>query len=199
MGIKVRSVYGGSALEKAEVPISRQALEAMARCTIKVIIEEGKRDFAKRGWKLGDPEGGPDFHKSFSFEVEGQKTIVIKSSYYGMRELTTGDIPDRKMTWMTQEHKERHPEQFELTEGERKRGMRKSGKVSKGERLPLVVPLKQKDGNVVLRFAPLKMQDAWVHPGIAKFTFMNRAIRKARKECAGIVGEEIRKFLSGES
>lgn len=200
MGIKIRKVYGGSALDRDNIPISREALEALANCVIATIIKEGKKDFAKRGWKLGDPnDKGPDFHKSWSFEIEGLRTIVIKSTYYGMKELTDGGIPERKMTWMTQEHKEKHPENFQLTPTEKKRGMKQTGKMSQGDRLPLIVPLKQKDGSVVLRFAPLTMQDAWVHPGIARFTFMQRAIRKARKECTGILKEEIRKYLAGEN
>lgn len=180
----------------SKIPISREVLEDLAKCLIETIIEEGLKDFAKRGWSVRDPKGGPDFAESWSFRIVGKSTIDIKSSWYGMPELTSGDIPSRKMTWMTQEYKEEHPERFNLTPGERRRGMKKSGKVSKGERLPLIVPLKQKGGGVILRFAPFETQDAWIHPGIAKFTFVQRAIRKGRKRCVSRLVEEIVRHLA---
>lgn len=37
------------------------------------------------------------------------------------------------------------------------------------------VPIMQKDGTVVVRMAPLTLQDAWIHPAIAKHNFIQRA------------------------
>ena len=65
---------------------------------------------------------------------------------------------------------------------------------------PLVVPLRTDDGMVVFRTAPLTFQDAWVHPGIAKFTFMQRGIRKGRLGCIeilkGVVKDAVVKNLA---
>jgi hypothetical protein len=84
------------------------------------------------------------------------------------------------MTWLTQEYKERNPAKFGQTFMERKKGNTGSN------RRPLIVPIKV-GGTVEFRTAPLKMTDAWVHPGIAKFTFFETAIRKGRKACIEIV------------
>lgn len=45
------------------------------------------------------------------------------------------------------------------------------------------VPLRGKDGKVVIRTAPLTTDKAWIHPGIAKHTFIERAFRRAKKDC----------------
>ena len=106
------------------------------------------------------------------------------------------------MVWLTQEHKDRHPSEHKLTPRERELGMKQTGRVSelgrkpgKG-RLPLVVPLKTKGGQVIFRTAPLKMQNAWVHPGIARFTFMQKGIKKGRKACIEIIGQEALRQLA---
>jgi hypothetical protein len=43
----------------------------------------------------------------------------------------------------------------------------------------------------------LRTKDAWIHPGIAKYTFVQRAINKAREDGKIIMAEEIRKELMG--
>ena len=188
----VRSAYGGPLAKLAQALASRELLEKMAQCLIDTIIIEGKKDFAKRGWKLADPMGGVPFDESFSFHIRGSRTIEIRSTYWGLKELTMGDIPSRRMTWLTQEGKDKIPNDYPLTKTETNLGMKRAGRVSKGERKPLVVPLTQKDGTVVFRMAPLKMKDAWVHPGIAKYTFMERAARKGRKNCAEVIRAHLR-------
>lgn len=184
----VRKVYKTPWSKLAKIKPTPEVFEAMGQCLIDTIIEEAKKDFAKRGWNGKDPKGGPPLWNSFKYKVIGN-TLQITSSYYGMKELTSGDIPRRRMTWLTQEYKQRHPEKFKRTPAERrmvqKRGPK--GQFSKKKRLPLVVPLKSRSGEVVLRMAPLKMEHAWVHPGIAKFTFMERGIRKGRERCLQIL------------
>lgn len=188
----VRSVYGGPLAKLAGALASRELLEKMAKCLIDTIILEGKKDFAKRGWKLDDPMGGLPFDESFSFHIRGGRTIEIRSTYWGLKELMTGDIPSRRMTWLTQEGKDKIPNDYPLTRSETNMGMKRAGRVSKGERKPLVVPLTQKDGTVVFRTAPLLMKDAWIHPGIAKYTFMERAIRKGRQNCAAVISKHLK-------
>ncbi len=191
MADSVRSLYGGPLAKLAKAAASKELLEAMAQCIIDAIIAEGLKDFAKRGWKLEDPKGGKPFHESFSFAIRGKRTIEIRSTYWGLKELVTGDIPSRKMTWLTQEGKDKIPTDYNLTRTETNAGMKRAGRVLKGERKLLVVPIKKDDGTVILRTAPMKMKDAWVHPGIAKFTFMERGVRKGRTKCA----DAIRKYL----
>jgi hypothetical protein len=137
-----------------------------------------------------------------------------------MKERARGNIPERKMTWITQEYKDRNPNRFKLTEGERKLGMKKTGRVLDGEgktlppgiratpenrerlskrRLPLVVPLKAKTGEIIFKMAPLTTEDAWVHPGIARFTFLENAIRRGRRECARLIAAEMVKSMGGQT
>jgi hypothetical protein len=195
MGGTVRSLYGGPLAKLAKLAVSKDLLERLANCIIKSIVEEGMKDFAKRGWKLEDPKGGPPLNESFTFSIRGNRTIEIQSSYYGLKEMTSGDIPERKMTWLTQEAKDRVPSDYTPMRSEVKAGMKRAGRVSKGERKPLVVPIERKDGTVIFRMAPLKMKDAWVHPGIAKFTFMERGIKKGREKCVKAVKEYIREQM----
>lgn len=188
-------VYGGVLAKLANTAASKEALERMAMAIIKAIVREAKKDFAKRGWKLDDPKGGPPLDESFTFDIIGKKTIEIRSSYWGIEELTSGNIPSRKMEWLTQEAKDKDPKSYPLTPSERKAGMKQMGRVSKGERKPLVVPIKSAGGTVLLRTAPLKTTDAWVHPGIAKYTFMERGFRKGRQEAV----KEMIKYLKEQA
>lgn len=42
------------------------------------------------------------------------------------------------------------------------------------------IPMKDKNGDLVFRSVPLTTNKAWVHPGIQKFSFFNRAIENGR-------------------
>lgn len=173
MANNVRSVYTGPLMRLTDALLSRDLIDRIAKCIIDTIIYEGQKDFAKRGWSFADPKGGPPFQDSFSYTIRGERTIEIRSSYYGLEELTRTGVPSRRMTWLTQEGR-----------GKPAGGSGGSGGSSwrMGERKPLVVPIKAEDGTVIFRTAPLRMKDAWVHPGIAKFTFMERALRKSREK-----------------
>lgn len=189
---RVRAILGGPLANLTHLTITTQILGEIGQCMVDALAEESKEYFAKRGWSGKDPMGGPPIWKSFSYRVRGRSTLEIQSSFYGMAELASGDIPERRMTWLTQDAKERSPKDFDLTDAEKKRGMKKTGRVSKGERLPLVVPIQVDGGSVELRRAPLTIGDAWVHPGIAKFTFFETAVRKWRLRCAEVL---VREFL----
>jgi len=45
------------------------------------------------------------------------------------------------------------------------------------------VPLRGKQGELIIRSTPLTTDKAWIHPGIAKHNFIERAFRRARKDC----------------
>jgi len=205
--VRVRKVYGRPWSELAQgIVVSHETLLKLGECLVSIIVKEAKKDFAKRGWSGKDPMKGPSLWDSFSYHVRGKSTLEITSSFYGLRELTTGDIPMRRMPWLSQEYKSTYDGNFHLTPAEKRLGMRRrkrsrgarkrGGAIELGRRLPLVVPIKTKSGTVIFRTAPLKTQDAWIHPGIAKFTFMQRAIKKGRQACADILMEEVLEQLS---
>lgn len=181
---RIRAILGGPLAKMTELPVTPQLLSKVGQCMVEVLAKESKKYFAKRGWSGKDPMGGPPIWDSYSFRLRGKSTLEITSSFYGMGELATGDIPERKMTWLTQEAKDRRPGDYKLTERERRLGMKKTGK-----RLPLVVPIETGGGTVELRTAPLKIGDAWVHPGIAKFTFFETAVRKWRIRCGKLIAD----------
>lgn len=188
---RMRAILGGPFSRLSELPITDKLLSDIGKCMVKALSEEAMEYFAKRGWSGRDPMGGAPIWESFSYRIRGKRTVEIVSTFYGMDVLAHGDIPERKMTWLTQEAKDRHPGKYDLTDGEKDRKMKKTGRVSKGQRLPLVVPIKSRGGAIVLMRAPLTIGDAWVHPGVAKFTFFETAVRKWRKRCAGILAQAV--------
>lgn len=185
MANRIRGVYGKPWSDRLDIKVTPDLLRKMGRAIVKRLSEEAMKDFAKRGWTGKDPMGGPDIGDSFSFRIH-ESSVEIQSTFYGMKELTTGDIPARKMVWLTQQGSER------------------VGSISGGKpkfrhgQSPLVVPIQTKSGEVIFRTAPLQMKDAWIHPGIAKYTFVQRAINKAREDCLQLITKEIQKALSGK-
>lgn len=187
---RLRGVYGGPFERLSKIPTDRNVLNRLGDCLIKVLAKEARKDFVKRGWSGRDPHGGPPIWDSFSHQIRGQSTLEIVSSFWGINEMASGEIPSRRMVWLTQEAKDDKPQRYKRTKTERKFKMKRSGRVSKGERMPLIVPLKSRSGQVIFRVAPFTTQDAWVHPGIAKFTFVQRALKKGREQCAIIIRDE---------
>jgi len=192
---RIKGTYGKPWSQLGKFDLTPATLKAIGECLVKAFSEEALKDFHKRGWSTRDPMGGPDIHKSFSYRIKGKSTVELLSSFWGMAELVSGDIPQRRMTWLTQEAKDQAPHKYARTEGEKRRGMSAAGRVSKGTRLPLVVPMRAKSGEVVFRTAPLKMQNAWIHPGIAKFTFARRAVEKGKKQCLDAIAEQALELL----
>lgn len=45
------------------------------------------------------------------------------------------------------------------------------------------VPLRGKHGEVLIRSTPITTDKAWIHPGIARHTFVERAFRRAQRDC----------------
>jgi hypothetical protein len=93
-----------------------------------------------------------EFKDSFSFDVTDAGDVVLKSDWPWVKRYLKERGPVR-MTWLT------------------KQGGFK-GKA---------VPLSRPDGSVVFRSVPIKISDAWVHPAIEKYTFINRGIERGVK------------------
>lgn len=182
--VVIHTIRGKQWAAMAGVELNNKTLQSMGRCMVATLKRESSKYLIRIGWSGHDPMGGPPLWDSFSFRLAGMD-VQIRSSFYGMKELAHGSIPSRRMTWMTQEYKDHNPTKFKQTFRERKLG--KSGT----NRGPLIVPIKT-GGKVEFRMAPLKLSDAWVHPGIAKFTFFETAIRKGRKACIDIVKAKIK-------
>jgi hypothetical protein len=192
---RVKGVYGGPVGKKLDIPVTRELLEKLGKCLVAAFVKEARKDFAKRGWSGEARDGSPPIWESFSFKIRGEKTLEVMSTFPDIEVLVSRDIPPRKMTWLTQEAKNKNPAAYPLTKRELRAGKKRGGRVLDGGRLPLVVPLKGEGGRVIFRTAPLKTQDAWIHPGIARFTFAQRAVRSGKKGCMEIIRQETVKAL----
>ena len=188
---RIRGVYGGPVASKMQIPVTRDLLEKLGECLVDAFFKEAKKDFAKRGWSGEAEDGSAMIWDSFSFKIRGESTLEVLSTYPHLDELTTRNTPRYRMTWLTQEAKNTRPTRYALTDAEKKKGMKRAGRVRDGDRMPLVVPIKPRGGGtVVFRTAPLKLEDAWVHPGIARFTFIERAVRTGKAGCIKILQAE---------
>lgn len=175
---RVRGSYHKPWSKLAKEPLSTKDLQNIGRILVKVFSEEARKDFARRGWSLRAPHsstsvggvqppgktsppssGGPPIDKSFGFQIKANQ-IEITSSYYGLEALLRG-VPRHPMPWLTQE------------------AARKHHPASRG---PLVVPLRGPLGTVLFRVAPERIADAWIHPGIRRLTFGDRAVRKVKEQ-----------------
>ena len=193
---RIRGTLGGLFGKKLDVPMTPELLHQLGKCLVDSFIKESKKDFAKRGWSGEARDGGPPIWDSFSYKIRGESTVEVVSTYPYLAEMVSQDSKPHRMTWLTQEAKDQKAAEFPLTPREKQLGMQRSGRVSKGERLPLIVPLKGDNGVVIFRAAPLTFQDAWVHPGIARFTFVERAAKKGREQCIEIIKAEVLKTVA---
>lgn len=177
---RVRAAYGKTWAKTGEIKIPPEVLHVIGQTIVRIVSTEAKNEFTKRGWSQDDPMGGPPVGESFKYEILGARTIVVKSTFYGMPELTSKEgIPERKMSWLTQQGQKRTL----------KKRIGPNTKFRSTKSSPLVVPLTTDSGEVIFRIAPLRTRDAWIHPGIARFTFMERAFKKARAKVDEIMTE----------
>jgi hypothetical protein len=55
------------------------------------------------------------------------------------------------------------------------------------------IPMENEEGEVIFRMLPLKTQKVWIHPGIKKFAFLQRAMQKGKIDSDKILSEFILK------
>ena len=185
MKIKVKSAYGTpwSKLIGEGQAVGRAELDVLGKILVEHIVKEAKKDFAKkqsgrrtpRGVAEGIP-GPPGFptHKTHMdpafFDSFGYNIVggstVAITSTWPFIEQITEGRKPFKMTWLTQ------------TSGVK------------------AVPIVTHTGEVIVRMAPFSAADAWIHPGFARHTFIQRGIRKGRIVAAREVAKMIAKTLA---
>lgn len=153
-----------TALSQKDIVLDVASLKKIGKIMVDCVKAEAKKDFAKRGKSgLTDPKGLPDskgkhikpsFFDSFEARITGQKTLTIVSTWPWIEGLVEGRpaAPMRR-------HTQNNP--------------RLRGKP---------IPFMQGGGKVLFRMAPLITGKLWIHPGIAKHTFLQRGIANARKK-----------------
>ena len=149
----------------------RKTMQRLGRALVKAVVEEAKKDFQKRPQPArGVPEDIPNSDSFYdSFSYRLNGRTIELVSTWPWIQQIVEGREPYRMTWLTQ------------------------------ERGAYIVPMSMRDGTVIFRTAPLKTDDAWIHPGFARHTFMERGIRKARQQMAEIVAQEmIKKLLKAD-
>lgn len=170
-GRHIGGAYGKplSRLVNRPIEMTPAVLARLGQVLVDAIVVEAKKDFAKQGRTPGAPEGLPDSKTFFdSFHYRVVgKSTVEVYSDWPYIQQVIEGRDPFPMTWLTRE----------------------SGVT--------VVPILKDGGEVLFRTAPLRKGDAWVHPGFARHTFVQRGLQKGRKRMAEIATEEAIKTLSG--
>jgi hypothetical protein len=149
-------------MKDGDIPLDFVSLTKVGAVMLQAVKDEAKKDFAKVGKAgLSNPFGLPDsngkrirpsFFDSFSIKISGARTLEIVSSWPWIEGLIEGR-PRAAMT----KHTQLNP---------------------KLRNKP--IPFMGIGGKVIFRMAPLAFGKIWVHPGIAKHTFIQRGLAKAR-------------------
>jgi len=153
-----------------EISLSRATLERLGKALVAAVVFEAKKDFAKQGRRAtprGKPEGIPNSDSFFdSFSYRiSGKSTIEILSTWPWIDQVVEGRSPYPMTWLTQQN-----------------GVYR-------------VPMVQGDGTVLVRTAPLIVGNAWVHPGFARHTFLERGVKRARQEMADIILDEVREML----
>jgi len=189
---KIKGAYAGPIAKKIdfadnELILDRKIIERIGREFVSSIVREARKDFAKRrkspkgqpvpdGGGIGPARGtlsAPNFFRSFGYRIRGKRTIEVYSTWPWIDSLLEGR-PRAPMTNLTAE---KNPKLWRpSTSG--------AGRVRK------TVPIMDKATRTLLfRVVPLQTENAWIHPGIQKHTFMNRGMRNARKRLPKLIAE----------
>ena len=137
----------------------REFMKEVGEVLLKAIIYEAKKDFAKRGAPGKQGDSTMSLFDSFKVKVAGDKSLQIVSSFPGIGELggggsKTGD-GSFPMTWLTQANPK-----------------------LKGVPIPIVT----KEEGLIFRMAPLAGEGYWIHPGIKKYSFIQKGIKRAIRD-----------------
>lgn len=150
-------------------------LKQIGELLVESIVYEAGKDFAKQGNRrtpVGAPEGIPrsvEFFNSFKYRIkQGRNGKAIE--VYSTWPWIQQVIEGRRpypMEWLTQQ-----------------------AGVSR-------VPMKQDDGTVLIRSTPVSADNAWIHPGFKKHTFIRRGYENARRKMKKLLADQVTKVLSG--
>lgn len=162
---RIRGTYGKTWERLMDgMELDRKWLDKIGKILVEEIVQQARIDSAKaRGLKAGNMiPRDPKFFQSFSHNIRGRSTIEIISTWPGITDLTEGRGPF-PMEWLRR-------------------------KVGEAKVIPLAVP-----GSPVpiFRSAPLQTESAWIHPGIARHTFIRRGIKRARKRVVAVYAEAL--------
>lgn len=160
---RLRGLY----MKPLKVHMDKGLMLQAAQIILDSVRDEARKDMAKAR-ALGRAKGEPvllpdseDFIQSFTYQFRGNSTVEIVSS------------------WPTaQAHTEK--------------GHDKPRKMTWLLRPNVhIVPIVTSQGETLLRTAPLRLEDAWIHPGFARYTFIERGAKKGRARVIQEMAQEI--------
>lgn len=181
----LRSVYGGPLFKSVggKINLTPGLLQKAGATILESVRRAIREDVAKsravaRG--RGKPVPLPDsqrFVESFQFRVKGKSTLEFYSD------------------WPTAEAHTKTPDERGLqARGENDQPIRPT------QGFPMTwlvqpdvkkVPIITSDGVTLVRTAPMTTQEAWIHPGFIKYTFLERGVRKGRVQFIEDYAQEI--------
>lgn len=157
----------------SEAPLNKEVMKALGEILVKHVVYEARKDLARQGNKrtpYKQPEGLPVSERFFdSFGHQLEgESTIAITSTWPWIEQIVEGRGKYRMEWLTREN-----------------GVG-------------IVPLRPEPGVVLFRWAPATKSDAWIHPGFAKHNFLERAIRRAKKDLSQKLADEILLALSKE-
>lgn len=169
MNRRIGGAYGKpwSKMVGKPIEMSGDVMKRLGETLVESVVSEAQKDFAKQGTSA-QPGAPEGLPNSKNFFTSFHYRIVGKS--------TVEIYSDWPYIQQVMEGRDPYPMTW-LVGG-------------------MVVPIK-KGGETLFRTTPMKKEDAWIHPGFARHTFLQRGIKKGREKMAQIMVEEALKTLSG--
>lgn len=189
--VKMRGLYGKPLLKAGDkAVVNDKLLRKAAAIILRSVKREIRKDMEKakglRGGTWPKPyedrnpipiPQGEAFIRSFYWRIKGGSTIEIWSSW-PTAEAHTAPPTQRGLDAAVPGVPLQHP----------KKGIPMTWLVQPKVKY---VPIITENGQVIIRTAPLKEADAWIHPGFTRYTFIERGIRKGRVEVVKKLKDEI--------
>jgi hypothetical protein len=189
---KLKGVYGKPLLKpKSEIKLTQDLIKKAGEIILEAVKQEIRKDMAKASGMGGgsyptpyanrEPVPIPNdakFVDSFSYKIKGNSTIDIISNW-PTAEAHVGDINDRDVE---------HPNPNKKGSGKFKMWWLVQPRVTS-------VPIITSTGEVIIRAAPMNLGDAWVHPGFARYSFVERGIKKGKEKFKEYLASKIPEML----
>ena len=189
--VKMTGLYGKPLLKAGDkTAVNTKLLRKAAAIILRSIKSEIRRDMEKakglRGGTWPKPykdrkpipiPQGEEFIRSFHWKIKGGSTIEIWSSW-PTAEAHTAKPTTKGLNASMPGQVAQHP----------KKGIPMTWLVQPKVKY---VPIVTENGQVIIRTAPLTTEDAWIHPGFTRYTFIERGIRKGRAKVVEKLKDEI--------
>jgi hypothetical protein len=181
-GSRLKGVYGKpwSKLVGQKVDLTPEVMNTVGRIILESVQFEVRKAAALASGLKGRGKPVPmptssSFVESFEYRILGSRTIEVVSDWPYAKVWEEGKKP-YPMTWLTG-----LGAAGGYGEDKAPFKTKKPGKVLASK---YAIPIITASGEVIIRYAPFKTEDAWIHPGFAKYGFLQKGIRKGRIKAA---------------